>query len=252
MDIRKMDDIVGEVLEISRRSRTGPTKVEVNRYLHGLAALDFGVHLKRHFDRSQVREIVHELQRFLPHLNRQVLSETRVSELRKIASGLGASLDARPFGAEGAPRSLRGFYLSNTPKPLISVNTETHPVATAAAFWHEVGHHLTRRIFDRAEDVALNFGSNYREHLNDPKEVIADTVMALGCYPRPAARRLFGSDAAAALIPDRFAGRVLQYVRSTTRYQFEPTLTGAENLSRLAGMLYVGKLRAALQEEYDL
>ena len=49
-----------------------------------------------------------------------------------------------------AGHSLRGFYVDDKrilERPSIWVNVAREPVGVAAAFWHEVGHHLTRRIF---------------------------------------------------------------------------------------------------------
>jgi hypothetical protein len=254
-DARNLAGLIREVLDSSRGRGLRPTVAEADAYFSKLAKRDFTGALRRYFDHAQLQEVVAELRRFLPDLNRRVFAETRVSRLRAIAADLGTVLDARPFGSDPEIRQLRGFYVAPDgfiKRPIICVNTTTHRVGTAAAFWHEIGHHLTRRIFDESEPVELSFGTNHPEHLENASEISADLLMVLGCYPRQAAARLFDFDEQGLLSVDRLIARATGYVRSVTGYEFEPQLSGAENLYRLAGMLYVAKLRAALWTEYDI
>ena len=250
-----LQGLVREVIDASAGGASNPTLVEASAYFSAMAKLDFDAALGQHFDRVQLREILAETQRFLPSLNRQLFAETRVHELRKIAEKLGAVLDARSFGSGPDARRLRGFYVGrgdSRKRPIICLNTATHRVGTAAAFWHEMGHHLTHRIFDESGDLTLSFGTNYQEHLQDPGEIVADLVFVLGCYPKRAARRLFGQQRAGKPNVDRLISRATGYVRRVTGYDFEPDLSGGENLYRLAGMLYVAKLRSALLRGYDI
>jgi hypothetical protein len=247
--------LITELLNASAGGTSNPALAEADAYFSALAKLDFGAALRQHFDRTQLREILAEIQRFLPALNRVVFAETRVPRLRNIARKLGAELDARPFGYGPQARRLRGFYVGprgSGERAMICLNTATHRVGTAAAFWHEMGHHLTHRIFDETGDVSLSFGTNYQEHLQDPGEITADLVFVLGCYPKDAARRLFGTQQQRTPNVDRLISTATSYVRRVTGYDFEKDLSGGENLYRLAGMLYVAKLRAALWDGYNI
>ena len=128
-----------------------------------------------------------EVRRTLPTLNREVYRITAIGRLARIAADLGVVLQTRAFtGSDGA--AFRGFYVNGAEvlkRPLIWVNTAAPPAAAAAAFWHEIGHHLTNRLWStRQPPVSLSFGSNYRDHLADPKEIAADMVRVLGGYPK--------------------------------------------------------------------
>ena len=129
--------------------------------LRSAARRDYGVALRKQFDRRQLTEVVSELRTVLPTLNREVFRIKDPRRLRKIADSMGVLLKANVFkGSDG--RELRGFYVPDRhflKRPLICVNTANHPVAVAAAFWHEVGHHLTTRLL----------GDN---HAGDPQHVL--------------------------------------------------------------------------------
>jgi hypothetical protein len=204
-----------------------------------------------------MREIVKELRSFLPDLNREVFSETDVRRLALRAKDFGAVLQPRKFeGDEG--RSLRGFYVNDRSvlsRPLIVLNTASHRVAVAAAFWHEMGHHLTHAIFGAAEDdVTLHLAATPTEHLHQPEEIVADCVTTLACYPTLQARRIFGAAAKRkpAADPDALAPSLMPYVRKRIGFNFNGSLSPAENLQSLAGIIHIAKLRKALLDEYGI
>ena len=251
------ESLIREILNAARnRGATTPIGHVPARF-RSFASRDYSAALHKHFDRRQLREIFTEMRSALPALNQKVFETLDVRRLAKIARELGAVLQARPFeGSKG--RSLRGFYVSDHALlacPLIFVNTAIHPVGVAAAFWHEVGHHLARRMFDDSHTRRnLSFSTNYEDHLNDPEEIVADMLMVLACYPRPAANRLFRrSDSNThTQEPGPLISKVRPYIHSVTGWDFEKNTSPAENMQRLAGMIHVAKLRAILLSEYEI
>jgi hypothetical protein len=141
-------------------------------------------------------------------------------------------------------------------KPLIYVNTADHPVRVAAAFWHEAGHHLVKRIFDsRRVQTRLSFSPVYQDHLDDPEEIVADMLLVLAGYPQHAALRLFNRPASIRALnqdPSRLVSTVRPYIRAISGWDFEETLTATENLERLTGMIHFAKLRATLLSEFEI
>jgi hypothetical protein len=100
----------------------------------------------------------------VPPLNQDVFAETNLRRLAAIAADFGAALQPRSFDGPES-RSLWGLYVNDRTalrRQLICVNMANHPVAVAAAFWHEIGYHLTREIFDgHHERLNLKFAVNY-------------------------------------------------------------------------------------------
>src|SRR5216683_8219862 len=114
--------------------------------------------------------------------------------LANVASSLGLKFRANPFDGPGGA-GLRGFYVATKAlkQPLVCLNTAHRRTAINSAFWHEVWHHLTARLLSpQEESTALSFGSDFDEHLNDPRELAADMLASLVCYSQSAAKRLFG------------------------------------------------------------
>src|ERR1700674_3707184 len=126
-------DIVG--LSDPRATRTELD--DAHAYMSALSRLDYGSALRIHFDRAEIHELLKELRRSLPTLNREVFREVDLRHLAATAATFGANVQARQFdGEEG--RSLRGFYVHDytvLKRPLIVVNTANHLVSVVAAFW---------------------------------------------------------------------------------------------------------------------
>jgi hypothetical protein len=250
-------DLILEVLESANSSEGTPDLGHANRQLSALSRLDYGSALRKHFSRPQMQGLVRDLRSFLPELNRQLFSETDLRRLAAKASTLGAELRPRAFdGEEG--RGLRGFYIHDRTilrRPLIVVNTTDHVVSVAAAFWHEMGHHLTHAIFGQPSDRVSTFmATGYREHLAQPDEIAADILTVLAGYPKPAAKLLFGGPARRGRTQptEVLISRARPYVRSVTGFEFDRQFSKVETLHYLAGMIHMTKLREALLHEYGL
>jgi hypothetical protein len=248
-------DLVRDILRSAERNVAPLSVRDTQKYFDSFSQQNYGTAIRKHFDRGQMRQILAEVRRTLPALNRQVFRITNPRHLRKIANELGVMLHADRFdGPDG--RSLRGFYLDDTEllgRPAIWVNTATHPVGVAAAFWHEVGHHLTKRIFDDCHHrTSYSFNTNHQARLTDASEIAADMVMVLACYPKTAATKLFTGDKVSADNTDQLLSRVRPYVRSVTKFDFVNQFSGHENLHYLAGIIHLAKLRAALLSDYEI
>jgi hypothetical protein len=153
---------------------------------------------------------------------------------------------------------LRGFYLDDKKileRPSIWVNVAREPVGVAAAFWHEVGHHLTRPILaESRREMKFSFEASHKQHLADPAEILADMVMVLACYPKAAASRLFPASDGKVLRGDvtQVLSTVRPYLHAVTGRDFDNQFLAQENLHPLAGVIHLAKLRAALLSEYEI
>jgi hypothetical protein len=254
---RTLTCLIREIIKDVHATRERPSLKAQAKYFRSFAQIDYSAAVAKHFDRPQLGRIFGDLRRVLPTLNQEIFKTTDLLRLTAIAARLGVLLHAEPFDSvEG--RALRGFYIHDREilkRPLICVNLANHPVAVAAAFWHEMGHHLTNGIFDENCDLRYsNFSTNYQDHFDDPREVAADMVLALAGYPSPAATTLFGGSPNGPHRPDLdlLLLRAQTYVRSVLDFEFEPQFAATENLSYLAGIIHVAKLRATLLNEYGI
>ena len=167
--------------------------------------------------------------------------------------------------------SLLGFYVGKVDKfrmrPLIFVNTAHHPAIVGMALDHEMGHHLTSQIFAAGEHTHLLSQTGFEEHLAEPAELAADTLVSLGIFPAPVARALFSrANRAAArnrsIEPsDPAFARLLEYTQSdpptlqniANRYgfRFEHIRGVNRRFQALAALVHYTKLRRALLDEYN-
>jgi len=253
----QLNGLIREVLKPSKSGAVELTVRDTAKHFASFSELDYAAALQALFSRQLFRGVISELRRMLPRLNREVLRGSDLRQLAKVAASLGAVLDARPFkGPQG--RTLRGFYVNDRTvlkRPIICLNTAGHPVGVAAAFWHEIGHHLTREIFGRHDGrLNLSFASNYQDHLESPEETIADAVLVLAAYPNAAARRLFGGTEREKANRDigLLASRALGHLRSVADVEFPTRAPEHENLRILAGTIHLAKLRQAILEEYGV
>ncbi len=248
---------VREVLTRSRRSSNGLSPGRAEGALRLSCAEDYTGRLRGLFDRRQIRGIVSEFSRALPTLNRRIMRECEPCSLAEIAARLGAGFNAIPF--ENANRSgLRGFYvrpIEGLKRPLICVNAATHPVVMASSFWHELGHHLSARLFDdRRRELDLSFSTNYHRHLEDPAETAADMVSVLAAYPRAAAVRLFAPWLRRSLAPDTdsLIATLRPHLHAVSGFDFEGRFSAIQNLRYLAAMIHFGNLRWALLSQFEI
>lgn len=252
-----LNGAIGEILKsVAARGRTPGVRSAVT-YIRDVAKLDYGAAVRKHFDRAQFRGMFHEMRRALPTLNREVYRVTDPNGLRAIAQRLGVVLQANAF-KESDGTGLRGFYVNEAEvlkRPLIWINTATHPTAVAAAFWHEIGHHLSNRMWGaRQYPSSLAFSSNAPDRFTDPKEIAADMVRVLAGYPRANAQRLFGKSDLQALGDnvDLLVSATIPHMRAEMGFDFQSRFSAKENLYYLGGIIHVAKLRITLLSEYGI
>jgi hypothetical protein len=256
--VRSLDGLIREIVKCAQpRSAKSATQDDVEKSFRSLVRLDYAAALSEHFDRRQLGEILAEMRAVLPRLNREVFAILDPRRLAQIAAAMGAVLHTNAFESEEG-QSLRGFYVHDDDlmnRPLIGLNTVNHPVAVAATFWHEIGHHLTRKIFGYShEQLELTFNTNYESHLIDPRETAADMLMVLACYPQSAAKRIFGPPRSEVRQNDfeTLTSRVRPYLSSATGFDFSKEFPALESARYLAGIIHVAKLRATLLNEYGI
>lgn len=258
------DELAADVLKACQASQLlSAGSRSVDSEIRLLAQHDYGLPLRKSLGRSEVREIIAEAKRTVwPHLNDESVRLVSPSEFTRFWSGLGVQFKlAKLNGAEGL--ALLGFYVRKTGAshlPLICVNTAHHPAAIGAAFTHEMGHHLTGRLFDSAKEHAqfLTYTA-YGEHLDDPEELAADTLVSLGVFPEAVARQIFmksekrrPSKSASEKLPHSVSATVLKYFEARYGLSFGEPLPSAKKLQYLAAVIHFAKLRRALLAEYDI
>jgi hypothetical protein len=253
-----LDPLIREILKSPNPDSSKLAPGRVQKQFQSAARQDYAPQLRALFDRRQMRELFADFQSALPALNADIF---RIQEPRRfagVAGELGARFRAKRFeGEEG--KSLRGFYIDDpdvSKGPLICVNTAYHPMAVAAAFWHELGHHLTNRTFDVSHPIQLqlSFSSIYQDHLGDPLEIAADMVSALAVYPKPTAQRLFRTFVETGRAPniESLVLKARAHLRSVAGFDLQPQVPATENLQYLAGMMHFIRLRWVLFSEYEI
>lgn len=246
---------IDEILSFAKSRSQPASGRKAEDYCRAIARRDYDAAVKRHFDRGQLNRMLKEVRKFLPTLNSQIYRITDLRRLSGIADQFGVVLQARAFpGSDGA--GFRGFYVNEAEvlkRPLICVNTAAHPATVAAAFWHEIGHHLTDQFWGSSVGTAMS-RMNYRDLLSDPKEIAADMVRVLGGYPRPTAIRLFGGEDMEVLRrdPDALVAKAISHVRAVMGFDFQNRFTQRDNFYYLGGMIHTAKLRTTLLSEYGI
>ena len=256
------DELAAGILQASKLPSTSRTLPEEILFLEHA---NYARPLRRSFGRSEVREIVAEARNTVwPHLNEKSVRLVSPKEFTRLWSGLGVQFRlAKLSGTAGL--GLLGFYvrkMEGSRLPLICVNTAHHPAAVGATFSHEMGHHLTRQLFDsRKEHAQFLANTAYGEHLDDPEELAADILVSLGIFPEPIARRIFlnfgkkkASKATAASddLPNSVSARVLDYMERRYSLGFGEPLPSTKKLQYLAALIHFAKLRRALLLEYEI
>lgn len=210
-----------------------------------------------------MREIVAEARRRVwPRLNRDPVRLVSPQEFTRLWAAMGVEFRLAKLGGKYG-LALLGFYLQKmgpAKRPLICVNTAHHPVAVGAAFSHEMGHHLTAQIFATSNEQTHYLAyTAYEEHLSEPAELAADSLVSLGVFPSEIARRLFERPGAGARkhraseTPSRPAfEQVLRYFESRYGLRFNSRFSSHRKLQYLAALIHFTKLRQALLYEYDI
>jgi hypothetical protein len=248
----------GQARGKARSSTPGLSAAESE--LRGIASRDYRQALRRCLSQAQVQQIVSIAKtRVWPHLNQQPVRLVSLDEFVRRWSSFGVDFKFASLPSKNG-LSLLGFYLTNADglreRPLIFANTAHHPALVGLALDHEMGHHLTAQIFASAEDTShLLSLTAFEEHLTDPLELAADTLVSFGVFPAPVARALFqdvkGTDAGRGL-PDAIFDKVLEYVTDRYDARLELIHGAHEKFQALAALIHYTKLRRALLAEYDV
>jgi hypothetical protein len=225
---------------------------------------EYGQALRACLSRAEVREVVSVARRKAwPHLNDGAARIGSMREFAERASALGADLRIAKMPWPSGLAVL-GFYLGgdsglDNSRPLICLNGAHHPAAIATAFLHEVGHHVTAKLFsNRDESVQLSRQTGYEAHLVDPRELAADILVSLGMYPRNMAAQLFelGSRRKATVSAEQHieSSPAAKAVAATARrYGLNlGSLSIQKMLQYQAGLVHFTRLRQALLDEYGL
>jgi hypothetical protein len=250
-----------EIVNVSgTASRRSAASRNLTREIKSLARHDYGLPLRRSLGRSEVLNIVAEARRLVwPNLNREPVRLVTPREFTRLWSSLGVDFRLANFGGPQG-LALMGFYagkMGPTRRPLIYVNTAHHPAAVGAAFSHEMGHHLTARIFasQKKEPAHYLTYTAYADHLNDPAELAADSLVSLGVFPGKIAREMFAVESkpsSPANVDDSAFARVRDYLQSRYGLNLDAKLPAHKKLPYLAGMIHYANLRRALLNEYDI
>jgi hypothetical protein len=221
---------------------------------------DYGRALRGSFDRAQVREIINEAKRKAwPHLNSEAVRMGSMREFAERASAVGADFRLTQMSWPSG-LSILGFYLGSDvgleKRPLICLNAAHHPVAVGTAFIHEVGHHVTAKLFStRNEAVQLSRQTGYEAHLSDPRELAADVMVSLGAYPHHIAAKSFdlASPRKVARADDgkETPAAARAVIATARRYGLDlESLPLKKRIQYQAGLVHFTRLRQALLEEY--
>ena len=250
---------VHELSGPGRRKARSPTPglIAAESELRGIASRDYRKALRQCLSQWQVHQIVSIAKtRVWPHLNQEPVRLVSLDEFVRRWSTFGVDFK---FASLPWKRglSLLGFDLTNADglreRPLIFANTAHHHALVALALDHEMGHHLTAQIFGSAEDTThLLSLTAFEEHLTDPLELAADTLVSFAIFPAPVARALF-QDAKGAVgigLPDVIFAKVIMYITDRYGVRFE-LIHGAQKFQALAALVHYTKLRRALLDEYD-
>jgi len=263
---KRVSRVVGLTADVVRSAETAPnqripalptTQDEIAR----LWNREYGRALRGCLSRAEVRQIVGEAKRKAwPHLNDEAVRMGSMREFAERASDLGADfrIAKMPWPSGLA---VFGFYLGSDSglekRPLICINCAHHPAAIGTAFIHEVGHHVTARLFStRNETVQLSRQTGYEAHLCDPRELAADVLVSLGIYPSDLAAKLFDAAPArkiAASADERLESPAAAkaVVGAARRYGLDiENLPLQKRLQYQAGLIHFAKLRQALLDEY--
>ncbi len=125
----------------------------------------------------------------------------------------------------------------------------------SAAFAHEMGHHLTSKMFDCREDEPHMMGYvGYGDHLEDPPELAADVLVSLGIFPQAIARKHFDGSLRGGKRGEAGKGVLgaVAYIANKYGFNADPKLSGGNRLQYLAGVLHYAKLREALLSEFGV
>jgi hypothetical protein len=256
------EGLVRELSGVVRVSRADETagSVELKSEIAGIMRKDYGQALRQCLSRWEVRQIADEGKtRVWPGLNREPNTLVSPEEFARHWSAFGVDFKFARLPWKGG-LSLLGFYVDRVDRvrtrPLIFANTAHHPAVVGIALDHEMGHHLTSRIFAVGKHAHLLSQTGFEEHLAEPAELAADTLVSLGMFPAPIARTLFSSEDRAAAhnrcleLSDPVFARVVEYIANRYGFRFDQVRGVKKRFQALAALVHYTKLRRALLDEY--
>ncbi len=213
---------------------------------------DYRAALRDSFSRARVQKIISLGKRKAwPRLNKVADKVGSMSEYSARASDLGADFRFINMPWESGLAVL-GFYLGSDSRsikrPLICLNSAHHPVVVAAAFAHELGHHVTADLFSApSASVQLARLIGIEAHLSEPRELAADVLVSLRSLPRDVARKWFDTAST------RKVDSIATVLRRTRRIGLNlESLPVQRRLQYQALFIHFVKLRQALLQEYDI
>jgi hypothetical protein len=223
-----------------------------------IAGSGYAQALHRCLSRWEVREIADEgKNRVWPGLNRQPVTLVSLEEFVRRWSSVGVDFKFASLSWKQG-LSLLGFYAKKLDgpgkRPLIFVNTAHHPAIVGAALDHEMGHHLTSRIFGQRNQATHPLSlTGFIEHLSEPAELAADTLVSLGIFPAAIARKLFrGPAQEGEELPAAIVNQVSPYIADRYDLHLEQIRGAQKKLHALAALVHYTNLRRALLDEYDI
>jgi hypothetical protein len=95
--------------------------------------------------------------------------------------------------------------------------------------------------------------TGFDEHLAEPAELAADTLVSLGFLPVPIARKLFDGAKRPVRpneLPDTTLVKLLEYIASRYDFRFDQIRGVNKRYQALATLVHYTKLRRALLDEY--
>ncbi len=234
----------------------------------GAATAKYGPRLRRNLASGEVKQVIREATKQVwPNLNRAPFRLGSPSEFVRHWWNLG--IEVRLAHLPG-PRGLGllGFYVNKIrgvcERPMICVNVAHHPALVGTALAHEMGHHLTARLFgSRSETAHPLLREDFEQHLECPKELVADVQVSLGIFPAEIARRLFDGDASPVgsgspeqslrePVSDPAFKKLVGYLASHYGFNLAANLPEQMKLHCFAALLHYTRLRRALLDEYDI
>jgi len=251
---------ISAAASVSERKEPGGV-VELEREVNGLIRTNYGQALRRCLSRWEIKEIAREGKaRVWPGLNRHPVTLVSPNEFVRRWSTFGVDFKFASLPWKDG-LALLGFYLNRIDeirkRPLIFVNTAHPPAVVGVALDHEMGHHLTAEIFGKRNETHLLSQTGFQEHLTEPGELAADTLVSLGIFPAPIARSLFGvrdpasSEGRERGLPDPTFARLLEYVAGRYGFRFMQIRGAKKRFHALAALVHYAKLRRALLDEYN-
>lgn len=263
---RSQHTLARQINELSvGRAGGGPSTAglaDVDSGVVRLANEDYEKALRRCLSRWELRDIIREGKAAVwPDLNRRSMALVSPQEFVRRWSAVGVDFKlASLSGKTGL--ALLGFYARKTgrrgARPIIFVNTAHHPAIIGAALAHEMGHHLTARLFDSSEAAAPLFSTaGFLEHLTDPAELAADTLVSLASMPASVARGYSATTKQAGDakknddLCDPASAQLVEYL--VERYGMRGNMIrGSEKkVQTFAALIHYTKLRRALWDVYE-